>query len=66
MTVDPIHVDFEYGDLKEVSVGCGKMLYPDVARVPWGDEAVKVLPKSEAEKLLARSGRMLATCRSMR
>ena len=54
---DPIHVDYEYGDLHEVIVGRGVMRYPDVDRAPWAAEGLKVLPESEADKVRARSGR---------
>lgn len=53
---DPIYVDFEYGDLKEVILGRGVMVYPDVDRVAWAAEALKVLPAGEAEKIRQRSG----------
>lgn len=54
---DPIHVDYEYGDLKEVILGRGIMRYPDVERAEWAAEGMKVLPESEAAKVRARSGK---------
>lgn len=56
MTADPIHVDFEYGDLLEMIVGRGVMRYPDVDRARWMAEALRVLPEAEADKYRARSG----------
>ena len=49
-------MDYEYGDLKEVVVGIPYGIYPDLDAVPWLQEAIKVLPESEAAKLRARSG----------
>lgn len=51
-----IYVDYEYGDLQEVVVGIPYGVYPDLDFVPWLQEAMKVLPESEAAKLEARSG----------
>jgi N-dimethylarginine dimethylaminohydrolase len=51
-----IFVDYEYGDLKEVVVGLPFGIYPDVNAVPWLQEAIKVLPASEAAKIKERSG----------
>ncbi len=55
-SVAEIFVDYEYGDLKEVVVGIPYGIYPDLDAVPWLQEAIKVLPESEAAKLRARSG----------
>lgn len=55
-SVPEIFVDYEYGDLKEVVVGIPYGIYPDLDAVPWLQEAIKVLPESEAAKLRARSG----------
>ena len=52
-----IYVDYEYGDLKEVIVGVPFMVYPDVAKAKWMEEAVKVLPEAEARRAIARSGK---------
>lgn len=54
---DPIYVDFEYGDLKEVIVGVGVMLYPDVERAAWFAEWLKVLPEVEAKRAWELSGK---------
>ncbi len=53
---DDISVDSEYGNLKEVVVGVPYFIYPD--RVPkWGKELMKILPKDEVAKAIARAGR---------
>ncbi|MEV0946817.1 hypothetical protein [Rhodococcus sp. NPDC049939] len=56
--MDDIAVDFEYGTLKEVIVGRGIMLYPDMDQARWAAEGVRVLPEAEAEKMWERSGRL--------
>jgi N-dimethylarginine dimethylaminohydrolase len=58
VTIKPeIYVDYEYGDLKEVIVGVPLMIYPDLKVADWAQEALKVLPKSEQEKFIERSGK---------
>ncbi len=54
---EEIHVDYEYGDLKEVILGRGVMRYPDMDRVAWAAEGLRVLPESEAAKFRERSGK---------
>lgn len=51
-----IFVDYEYGNLREVIVGLGIMRYPEVDRVSYADEALKILPEHEAATLRKRSG----------
>ena len=52
-----ISVDYEYGDLKEVIVGMPFMIYPDMRVATWIQEALKILPESEAKKGMERSGK---------
>ena len=52
-----IHVDYEYGDLKEVIVGVPFNIYPDIEAADWLREVAKVLPAEEVEKAFARSGK---------
>jgi len=52
-----VGVDFEYGDLKEVVVGVPFALYADLKVAKWVEQAIKVLPESEAEKVRERSGK---------
>lgn len=51
-----ILVDYEYGDLKEAIVGVPFAVYPDLSKAKWAQEAMKVVPKAEAEKALQLSG----------
>jgi N-dimethylarginine dimethylaminohydrolase len=53
----PIHVDFEYGTLKEVVLGIPFNIYPDIRVAHWVSEALGILPEDEAAKIVARSGR---------
>ena len=48
MGADPIFVDYEYGDLREVIVGRGVMRYPDVKQAAWAAEGLKVLPELQS------------------
>jgi N-dimethylarginine dimethylaminohydrolase len=50
-------VDYEYGHLKEVIVGVPLAIYPDVEVADWMQEPLKVLPESEREKIIERSGK---------
>jgi N-dimethylarginine dimethylaminohydrolase len=52
-----IYVDYEYGDLKEVIVGVPFMIYPDMRVAKWIQEALKILPETEAKKGMQRSGK---------
>ncbi len=52
-----IFVDFEYGNLKEVIVGVPYMIYPDLKVADWARDALKILPKSEQEQAIKRSGK---------
>lgn len=52
-----IQVDYEYGDLKEVIVGVPFMIYPDMRVAKWVQEALKILPETEAKKGMQRSGK---------
>ena len=52
-----ISVDYEYGDLKEVIVGVPFMIYPDLRVAKWVEEALKILPETEAKKGRQRSGK---------
>ncbi len=54
---DRIFVDYEYGDLKEVIVGVPYGIYPHVEAAKWLQEALKVLPEDEAQKVRDRSGK---------
>jgi len=57
MSKDDIGVDFEYGDLKEIVVGVPFSLYADLKVAKWAQEAIKILPESEAQKVRERSGK---------
>ena len=52
-----IFVDFEYGSLKEVIVGVPFAIYPDLEVARWAQEAIKILPETEARKMWERSGK---------
>ena len=52
-----IFVDFEYGDLKEVILGIPFCLYADLSTAKWAQEAIKILPETEAVKMLAMAGK---------
>jgi len=52
-----ISVDYEYGDLKEVVVGVPFIVYPDLKVAAWAEEAIKILPETEAKKGRERSGK---------
>ena len=43
-----VYVDYEYGDLKEVIVGLPYGMSPSL-KAPWFEDAMKVLPKDEAD-----------------
>lgn len=58
MSMTEIEVDYEYGNLKEVIVGSGLMLYADVDKAKWVAEAARTLPEAEAKKRRDRSGQM--------
>ena len=49
----PIHVDFEYGTLKEVVLGIPFNIYPDIRVAHWVSEALGILPEDEAAKIVA-------------
>lgn len=57
MSSDPVYVDFEYGDLREVIVGRAEARFPDASRASWAAEGLKVLPAAEAQRMLQRSGK---------
>ncbi len=50
-----VQVDFEYGTLKEVIVGIPNIIYPDITKAPWVQEALNILPEDEAQKIVANS-----------
>lgn len=52
-----ISVDFEYGSLKEVIVGVPFTIYPDLEVAKWAQEAIKILPETEAKKMREVSGK---------
>ena len=54
---EDVGVDFEYGDLREVIVGVPFIVYPDLEVATWVQEAVKILPADELEKMWQRSGK---------
>lgn len=56
MTNDPIHVDYEYGNLREVIVGLATQRYTNIEKAPWAEQALDILPESEANKARERSG----------
>jgi N-dimethylarginine dimethylaminohydrolase len=57
ITKSEIYVDYEYGHLKEVIVGVPFMIYPDLDVADWVQESLKVLPESERQKIIERSGK---------
>ena len=52
-----IQVDFEYGTLKEVIVGIPHIIYPDITKARWMQEALSILPEDEAQKMVANSNK---------
>ncbi|MGI9539009.1 MAG: dimethylarginine dimethylaminohydrolase family protein [Miltoncostaeaceae bacterium] len=56
LIMDGVHVDFEFGHLREAIVGMGVMRYPDVERAAWAAEALRVHPEDEAARARERSG----------
>ena len=52
-----IFVDFEYGDLEEVILGVPFCLGADLSVAGWAREAMKILPETEAAKMMALSGK---------
>lgn len=55
--MDQVNVDYEYGNLREVILGIPIMRYPDAERADWVAKGMEVLPPSEAEKVMERSGK---------
>jgi N-dimethylarginine dimethylaminohydrolase len=54
---DRIGVDYEYGTLEEVVVGVPFNVYPDLQVALWVQEALKIVPETEARKAWDRSGK---------
>lgn len=54
--VEPIYVDYEYGNLREVIVGSATQLYTRIDDTEWAEEALAILPESEANKARERAG----------